>query len=71
MFRESMLTTTVYEDEGIKRSSYLEFEAFTAMVMKSIIFWDMTPCSPLNFNRRFGGKYRRVLLATYLLAGFC
>jgi hypothetical protein len=26
--------------------------------MKSIIFWDMTPCSPLSFNRRFGGTYR-------------
>jgi hypothetical protein len=26
--------------------------------MKSIIFWDMTPCSPLSFNRRFGGTHR-------------
>jgi hypothetical protein len=26
--------------------------------MKSIIFWDMTPRSPLSFNRRFGGTYR-------------
>jgi hypothetical protein len=34
------------------------FEVFTAMVMKSIIFWDMTPCSPLSFNLRFGGTYR-------------
>jgi hypothetical protein len=25
-----------------------EFEVFTAVVMKSIIFWDMTPCSPLS-----------------------
>jgi hypothetical protein len=33
------------------------FEVFTAVVMKSIIFWDMTPCSPLSFNRRFGGTY--------------
>jgi hypothetical protein len=34
--------------------------------MKSIIFWDMTPCSPLSFTRRFGGTY---LLATCLLDG--
>jgi hypothetical protein len=27
-------------------------------ILKSIIFWDMTPCSPLSFNRRFGGTYR-------------
>jgi hypothetical protein len=26
--------------------------------MKSSIFWDITPCSPLRFNRRFGGTYR-------------
>jgi hypothetical protein len=26
--------------------------------MKSIIFWDVTPCSPLSCNRRFGGNYR-------------
>jgi hypothetical protein len=33
------------------------FEVFTAVVMKSIIFWDMTPCS-LSCTRRFGGTYR-------------
>jgi hypothetical protein len=27
------------------------------LVLNSIIFWDMTPCSPLSFNRRFGGTY--------------
>jgi hypothetical protein len=26
--------------------------------MKSIIFWDMAPYSPLSFNLRFGGIYR-------------
>jgi hypothetical protein len=34
------------------------FEVFTAVVMKSIIFLYMTPCSPLSCNRRFGGTYR-------------
>jgi hypothetical protein len=38
--------------------SYVGFEVFTAVVMKSIIFWDMTPCNPLSFNRRFGRTYR-------------
>jgi hypothetical protein len=37
------------------------FEVFTAVVMKSIVFWDMTPCSPLSFNRRFGGTYHLYL----------
>jgi hypothetical protein len=34
------------------------FEVFTAMVMKSIIFWDMTPRSLLSCNRSFWGTYR-------------
>jgi hypothetical protein len=34
------------------------FEVLTAVVMKSSIFWDITPCSPLKVNRSFGGTYR-------------
>jgi hypothetical protein len=34
------------------------FEVFTAVIMKTIIFWDVTPCSLLRCNRRFGGTYR-------------
>jgi hypothetical protein len=34
------------------------FEVLTAVVMKSTIFWNITPCSPLSVNRRFGGTYR-------------
>jgi cellulose synthase/poly-beta-1,6-N-acetylglucosamine synthase-like glycosyltransferase len=26
--------------------------------LKSTNFWDITPCSPLKVNRRFGGTYR-------------
>jgi hypothetical protein len=26
--------------------------------LKSTILWDITPCSPLRVNRRFGGTYR-------------
>jgi hypothetical protein len=37
---------------------YVGLGVFTAVVMKSIIFWDMTPCSSLSFNRRFGVTYR-------------
>jgi hypothetical protein len=28
------------------------FEVFTAVVLKSIFFWDMTPCSALSGIRR-------------------
>jgi hypothetical protein len=33
-------------------------EVLTAAVMKSSIFWAITPCSPLKVNRRLGGTYR-------------
>jgi hypothetical protein len=33
-------------------------EVLTAVVMKSTIFWDITPRSLLKVNRRFGGTYR-------------
>jgi hypothetical protein len=35
--------------------------------IKSIIFWEVTPCSLLSFNRRFGGTYRLYLQACHLL----
>jgi hypothetical protein len=34
------------------------FEVLTAVVLKSTIFWDITPCRPLKVNRCFGGTYR-------------
>jgi hypothetical protein len=56
-----------------KRKKFVGFEVFTAVVMKSIIFWDMTPCSQLSCTWRFGGTYRLHLqgrwLATCLLDG--
>jgi hypothetical protein len=27
-------------------------------LLKTAILWDITPCSPLSVNRRFGGTYR-------------
>jgi hypothetical protein len=29
---------------------FVGFEVLIAMVMKSTIFWDVTPCSPLKVN---------------------
>jgi hypothetical protein len=36
----------------------IRFEVLTGVIMKGIIFWDMTPCSYLSVNRRFGEKHR-------------
>jgi hypothetical protein len=38
------------------------------VVMKCSIFWDITPCSPLKVNRRFGGTCRLHLQGRALLA---
>jgi hypothetical protein len=40
------------------------FEVYTAVVLKSIFFWDMTPCSALSGTRSFGGRYSSKLVAT-------
>jgi hypothetical protein len=39
-------------------SYYVGFEVLPAVFIKSIIFWSITPCSPLKVNRHFGGTYR-------------
>jgi hypothetical protein len=55
------------------RGLVTKFEVLTAEVMKSTIFWDITPGSPLNINRRFGGTYRlhlQDLFAACFHAGF-
>jgi hypothetical protein len=51
---------------------YVGFEVLTAVVMKSSVFWDITPCNPLKINRHFGGTFRlHVGSACYPLhAGF-
>jgi hypothetical protein len=51
-------TSTHTNREKRQTKHLVGFEVFRAVVMKSIIFWDMTPCSPLSFTRRFGGTYR-------------
>jgi hypothetical protein len=43
------------------------------IIMNSTIFWDITSCSLLKVNRRFGGTYRlhlHLVLATCFHAGF-
>jgi ABC-type uncharacterized transport system permease subunit len=37
-----------------QNSHFVGFEVSTAVVMKSVIFWDMMPYSPLSLNRSFG-----------------
>jgi hypothetical protein len=32
---------------------YIIFEVLTMVVMKSFVFWDIMPCSPLKVNKHF------------------
>jgi hypothetical protein len=40
---------------------YVGFEVLTAVVMKSSVFWDLMPCSPLKVNQSFSGTCRHHL----------
>jgi hypothetical protein len=48
----------VYSLSPCSNTSVLGFEILTAVVMKSTLLWDTTPCSPMKVNRRFGGTCR-------------
>jgi hypothetical protein len=53
----------------VNQSFYLQdgFDVLVAVVMKSSINWDITPCTLLKVSRRFGGT---CLLATFHHSGF-
>jgi hypothetical protein len=62
----ALLLATQRKTVGVTGSPVLEnlaylglvgFEVLTAVVMNSAISWDITPCSQLSVNRRFGGTY--------------
>jgi hypothetical protein len=40
----------------------VRFEVLTAVVMKSPIFWDITPCSPLKVNRQLATCFHAGIL---------
>jgi hypothetical protein len=49
---------TLMSPKNARYKKSVGFEVLTAVVMKSSIFWDIMPCSPLEISRRFGGIYR-------------
>jgi hypothetical protein len=49
-------TPTMFRlSDNIRNCYNVGFKALTAVVTNSFIFWDVTTCSPLKVNRRFGG----------------
>jgi hypothetical protein len=41
-----------------KFGTHVRFEVLTAVIVRSSVFWDVMPCSPLNVNRSFRGTCR-------------
>jgi hypothetical protein len=41
--------------DWVGKSGRFRIRGLISVVMKSTVFWDMTPCSSLEVNRRFGG----------------
>jgi hypothetical protein len=50
---------------AITQISCLGFEVLTAVVMKNSVIWDVTSCSLLKINRRFGVIHRLHLMVLY------
>jgi hypothetical protein len=49
MFRNSVRTS----QETLSVSAGFEFSE--RLTVKSTVFWDVTPCNPVEVHRRFGG----------------
>jgi hypothetical protein len=39
-------------------TAFVEIEVLIAVAKKRSVFWDITPCTPLKINRRFGEIFR-------------
>jgi hypothetical protein len=48
-------TTGPLESIGQNVTLLVRFEVLTVVAMKSCVLWNITPCSPVKVNRRFGG----------------
>jgi hypothetical protein len=55
-----MTALNILSKQGVKceKDSSVGFEVLTAVVMKSSVFLNTTPSSPLKVNKRFGGTHR-------------
>jgi hypothetical protein len=49
-----------YAKFSSKTKKYTEFEVFTALTMRSVVFWDVAPCESCK-NRNFVETYRLLL----------
>jgi hypothetical protein len=57
----NQLTPLIGREDFIKLQNtmqYVGFDVLTPVARKRDVFWDITPCSPLSVNRRFGRTCR-------------
>jgi hypothetical protein len=52
------IRTRTKEEDINNNLQYVGFADVGTVTMNSSLFWDMTPCSPVKVNRRFGRTYR-------------
>jgi hypothetical protein len=57
-----------YGSSGAKGTVRIALSFELGLKVNSIIFWDMTPCSPLSVNRRFRRTYRLQLITCTLVS---
>jgi hypothetical protein len=58
----NVTTMLKFEDIGLLYKfkvigNYIALEVFTAVCMKTTVFWDVTPCSPVKVHQCFRGTH--------------
>jgi hypothetical protein len=59
---EIAIVEIMHRNKSSNSTIIAEFEVLTAVVVKSTIFCDMRPCSPLSVNRLHGGVISQNIL---------
>jgi hypothetical protein len=60
LWQKSFVCVSMFENTFVNFHK-VGYEVLTAVVMNSFVFLDITPYSPLKFDRRFGGTCRLYL----------
>jgi hypothetical protein len=56
-YKNPVRTSQVTHYVSATELGYVRFEVFTAVTMKNVVFWVVTPSGSCK-NRRYGGTYR-------------
>jgi hypothetical protein len=51
------VSVLITQQKTLIQYSFVGFEVLTEVVVKSTVFWDRTPCSPMKVSQYFGGTF--------------